>query len=46
VFSGKMMQHKIRVGRAFKPLTDWCRISTGTTEEMESVVTALKTIFS
>jgi histidinol-phosphate aminotransferase len=45
-FSKKMFDHNIRVGRPFPPLNDWCRISTGTTEEMEKVVSALNVIYS
>lgn len=45
-FGKKMLQHNIKVGRPFRPLLDWCRISTGTTEEMQAVVSALKKIYS
>ena len=45
-FGKKMMQHNIRVGRPFKPLLDWCRISTGKTEEMQAVVNALQKIYA
>jgi len=45
-FGKKMMQYDIRVGRPFRPLLDWCRISTGKTEEMQAVVSALKKIYA
>ena len=45
-FGKKMLQHNIRVGRPFRPLLDWCRISTGKTEEMQSVVNALKKMYA
>jgi len=45
-FGKKMLQHNIKVGRPFRPLLNWCRISTGKTEEMQSVVSALKKIYA
>lgn len=45
-FAKKMLDQNIRVGRPFPPLNEWCRISTGTTEEMEKVVSALNVIYS
>lgn len=35
----------VQVGRPFPPLTDWCRVSTGTTEQMEKLREALRTVF-
>lgn len=45
-FAKKMLDQNIRVGRPFPPLNDWCRISTGKTEEMEKVVSAFNVIYS
>lgn len=36
----------IAVGRPFPPLTDWCRISTGKIEEVQSFNAALKKVFA
>ena len=36
----------VLVGRAFPPYMDWCRISTGTTEEVQSFCSALKKVFA
>ena len=35
----------VRVGRPFPPLLDWCRISIGTTEEVDQLCGAMKSIF-
>ena len=40
------MKEGIRVGRPFPPLTDWCRISMGTEEQVERLCTATRKIFS
>lgn len=34
------------IGRAFPPLTDWCRVSLGTPGEMDDFVAALRKIFA
>lgn len=39
------MQQGIRVGRAFPPLEDWCRVSMGTLEQVEQLCTATRAIF-
>ena len=44
-FSEKMLKCKISVGRAFSPLNQWCRISTGKIEHMEEVSRALRSIY-
>ncbi|MBT8273633.1 MAG: aminotransferase class I/II-fold pyridoxal phosphate-dependent enzyme [Bacteroidia bacterium] len=31
----RMLEKGVRIGRAFPPFYDWCRISTGTVEEMQ-----------
>lgn len=39
-------EHGILVGRAFPPFMDWCRISTGTLEEVKLFVEATKKVFA
>jgi len=39
-----MMAEGVMVGRAFPPFDDWCRVSTGTMEEMELFSRALKRV--
>ena len=39
------MNKNIRVGRAFPPLTDWCRISIGTVDEVRQFCDAANEIF-
>lgn len=39
------LNNGVRVGRAFPPLTDWCRVSIGTLEEVEKMCGAMKKIF-
>ena len=42
---GKAMQgHGIKVGRAFPPYTDWCRVSTGKLEDMDLLTEALNKV--
>jgi histidinol-phosphate aminotransferase len=36
-----MMAKGFRVGRAFPPYNDWCRISIGTPDEMKACVAVL-----
>jgi histidinol-phosphate aminotransferase len=36
----------VQIGRPFPPFTDWCRISTGTLEEVTAFTEALKTTYS
>jgi len=40
-----MLAEGIKVGRPFEPLTDWCRISTGTDDDMAAWETAMRKIF-
>ena len=42
--NAEMAKKGIGVGRPFPPLNDWCRISTGTLEEMQLCVKALKEV--
>lgn len=37
-----MLKEQVQVGRAFLPYTNWCRVSTGTMEEMQRFGNALK----
>jgi histidinol-phosphate aminotransferase len=40
-FQRAMLAKGYRVGRAFPPYNDWCRVSIGTTDEMKGFVAAL-----
>lgn len=40
-----VMAQGVKIGRPFPPLTKWCRVSTGTLEEMEKLDGALRTVF-
>ena len=43
---GKQMLTKgVKIGRAFPPFYDWCRISTGTLEEVEMFSKSLITLY-
>ena len=39
--SKEMLDKGIRVGRAFPPFYDWCRISTGTSQEVDNFISAM-----
>lgn len=41
-FNKAMADKGVIVGRAFPPLLDWCRVSTGTEEEVGRFVRALE----
>lgn len=41
-----MKKENVLVGRPFPPMLDWCRISTGTMEEMKLFTSALKKVMS
>lgn len=41
-----MLAEGIKVGRPFEPLTDWCRISTGTEDDMAAWESAMHKIFA
>ena len=41
-----MLKEGVMVGRAFPPYEDWCRVSTGTLEEMERFTKALKSVMA
>jgi histidinol-phosphate aminotransferase len=43
---GEMKSKGVLVGREFPPFNDWCRISTGTLEEMERFNTALRSVYA
>jgi histidinol-phosphate/aromatic aminotransferase/cobyric acid decarboxylase-like protein len=42
----QMLDRNVIVGRPFPPLNDWCRVSTGTPDEMRLFNKALKEIYS
>ena len=41
-----MLDKGVRVGRAFPPFYDWCRISTGTSQEVDKFISAMLEIYS
>ncbi len=45
-FNKQMLDEGVRVGRAFPPYNDWCRISTGTIEEVQYFAEKLKKVLS
>ncbi len=44
--SKEMISKGVRVGRAFPPFYDWCRISTGTSQEVDRFVNAMLEVYS
>ncbi|GIS06597.1 MAG: hypothetical protein CM15mP109_13530 [Candidatus Dadabacteria bacterium] len=36
-----MLEKGVRVGRPFPPFYDWCRISTGTSEEVDRFIESM-----
>lgn len=44
--NAQMKAQGVMVGRPFPPFTDWCRISTGTLEEVEAFNQALKKVLA
>ena len=42
----EMLKENVLVGRPFPPMLDWCRISTGTMQEMELFGNALKKVMA
>ncbi len=42
----KMRDRGVQIGRPFPPLTDWCRISTGTLKDVKKFGKALKEVLS
>lgn len=45
-FAPRMLAENVIVGRAFAPLTEWCRISIGTPEEMAVCHAALRKVLA
>ncbi|MBL7472611.1 pyridoxal phosphate-dependent aminotransferase [Robertkochia sediminum] len=41
-----MLEQGVQIGRPFPPFTDWCRISTGTAEEVTAFTKALKKVYT
>lgn len=41
-----MLEEGVQIGRPFPPFTDWCRISTGTLEEVTAFTRALKKVYT
>ena len=43
--SKEMLDKGVRVGRAFPPFYDWCRISTGTLEEVDVFIKGMLEVY-
>jgi histidinol-phosphate aminotransferase len=41
----KMLEKGVRIGRPFPPFYDWCRISTGTIEEVDIFIKGMLEIY-
>ena len=46
ILSKEMLDKGVIVGRPFPPFFDWCRISTGTSQEVDRFVAAMLDIYS
>ena len=46
VLSKQMLDKGVRVGRPFPPFYDWCRISTGTSQEVNRFINAMLEVYS
>jgi len=44
--SVEMLEKGVRVGRPFPPFYDWCRISTGTSEEVDRFIESMLEVYS
>ena len=44
--SSEMLEKGVRIGRPFPPFYDWCRISTGTSEEVNKFINSMLEIYS
>ena len=44
--SAEMLKKGVRIGRPFPPFYDWCRISTGTSEEVNKFINSMLEIYS
>ena len=42
----RMLEHNVRVGRPFPPLNKWCRVSTGTADDMDKWADAMRKVFA
>ena len=46
ILSKEMLNKGVRIGRPFPPFYDWCRISTGTSQEVDRFVNSMLDIYS
>jgi len=44
--SNEMLEKGVRIGRPFPPFYDWCRISTGTSEEVDKFINSMLELYS
>lgn len=42
----QMLEKGVRIGRPFPPFYDWCRISTGTSQEVDRFISAMLEVYS
>ena len=45
VLADRMLEHQVRVGRPFPPLNKWCRVSTGTEDDMAIWAEGMRKVF-
>ena len=46
ILSKEMLDKGVIVGRPFPPFYDWCRISTGTSEEVDKFINGMLEVYS
>ena len=46
VLSKEMLENGVIVGRPFPPFYDWCRVSTGTSQEVDKFVSAMLSVYA
>ena len=46
VLSKEMLDNGVIVGRPFPPFYDWCRVSTGTSQEVDKFVSAMLSVYT
>ena len=44
--TAEMLEKGVRIGRPFPPFYDWCRISTGTSEEVDRFIESMLEVYS
>ena len=44
--TAEMLEKGVRIGRPFPPFYDWCRISTGTSQEVDIFIESMLEVYS